>query len=172
MLKEYYKLLVRQLHTKLPELRQIALFNNQYNQTELELPIFCPAVFIQFAAVPWKTTGLHTQESTATITFHLVMDYLMSTHHDAPLENQLQFDEQVLDMVQKLDECLQGWQAKDGEEGPVVSTELTRTDTDQDTGSDGLHVWQLTYTCELIDNTLNRDRDLIPVIIDSLNVSG
>lgn len=174
MLKNYYKLLVQHLHTNMGELKQIALFNNQYNQTELELPVFCPAVFIEFADVPWKTTGLHTQEGTATLTFHLAMDYLMTTHHDAPLQNQLQFDSQVLDTVQKLDEVLQGWHAKqviDGEPA-ILSTELVRTSTEQDTGADGLHIWRMSYSCELIDNTLNRDRNLEPFIIDSLNVGN
>lgn len=169
MLITFYKNLVAHLNNELPELRQIALFNNQYNQPELDLPVVCPAVFIEFADVPWKTTGLHTQESQATITFHLVMDYLMTTHHDAPLANQNQFDVQVLKMVQKLDECLQGWHTI-GQGKPVISTELVRVATQQDTAADGLHVWLMSYTCEFLDNTLNRDADLVPYQIPNLAV--
>lgn len=169
MIKPYYKALRGHLTDTLPELQTIALYNGQYDFSELELPLLCPAVYIEFSSLPWITGGLHTQESDAEIRLHLVMDYLLQSRADeAPWATE-QYDLQVLDRVEALDKAMQGWQAVVDEH--TYSTELLRTTTEVDTAADGLQVWVMSYRCRLIDGELNRDRNLTEYLLPGVRVN-
>lgn len=169
MIKIYYKALRSHLTEQLPEVQTIALYNGQYDLSEMELPLVCPAVYIEFSSLPWITGGLHTQEADAELRLHLVLDYLLQSRVDeAPWATE-QYDLQVLDRVEALDKAIQGWQAV--VDGKAYSTELLRTTTEADTAANGLQVWVMTYRCRLIDGGLNRDRDLTDYLLPGLRIN-
>lgn len=168
MLKEFYSALRLHLATAMPELNTIALYNGQYDYSDMELPIVCPAVYIEFAALPWLTGGLHTQESEAEIKLHLVMDYMLQSRYDEPPYHTASYDLEILDRIEALAKTMQGWQAVTN--GIAYSTELMRATTETEL-NDGLHVWIMTYRCRLIDNSLNRDRDMIDYVLPGVGVS-
>lgn len=170
MLATFYKLISKRLRDKLPELKQIALFTNQYNMTDEELPIFPPACFIEFGEIPWLDTGLHTQEGNADISFHLVMDFVLPTDgFDLAGFNAQEYDLKVLDLMQKLHLGLQGWQMRD-QAGLAHASPFTRTSIRPEPDAGGLAVWIVTYRCSLIDNSANTERNKTEFVIPKLTV--
>lgn len=169
MFATFYKLLSARLREKVPELRQIALYNGQYLNPEEELPVFPPACFIEFGEIPWQDTGLHTQQAEAEIYFHLAADFILPTDgFDMEHFNAQEFDVRVLDLLQKMHLALHGFQIKNAE--GFHSSEFTRSRTRPEPLPGGLSVWVVAYRCNLIDNTANRDRHQDEYIIPSLYV--
>jgi hypothetical protein len=178
MISTYYKQLSERLRSKCPELVQIALFNGQYQNTERELPIRPPAVFIEFASLQWATTGNHTQEALADINLHIVCEHLMdSEDYGLGGFNEQELDTRVLDVIENVTAAIHGFQmssspSQGGAGGvSVYSTELLRTQTRQDVNADGLQVWVVACRTTLIDNSRNRDNALQPYLIPKLKVN-
>jgi hypothetical protein len=170
MISTYYKQLSERLRSKCPDLVQIALFNGQYQNTERELPIRPPAVFIEFASLQWATTGNHTQEALADINLHIVCEHLMgSEDYGLGGFNEQELDTRVLDVIENVTAAIHGFQMS--QDGEVYSTELLRTQTRQDVNADGLQVWVVGCRTTLIDNSRNRDNALQPYLIPKLKVN-
>lgn len=167
MFTTLYHHLSQRLAEKLPQLQQIELYNGQYLQTENELPLALPACFIEFESVQWRDTGLHTQEGTFDIAFHLVCQHMLPTgeFHGGGY-NAVQY-RQVLDLAQELHQALHCHVIKDAA-GLIHATELRRTTTRPDTNADGLHIWITTYQANIIDNSTNRDASRQQYIIPKL----
>ncbi|HSW64963.1 MAG TPA: hypothetical protein VLH56_16875 [Dissulfurispiraceae bacterium] len=165
-----YHHLSQHLADKVPQLRQIELYNGQYLNTEDELPMALPACFIEFESVQWRDTGLHTQEGTFFIAFHLVCQHLLPTDgfHTGSY-NAAQY-RQVLELAQALHLALHGFVIRD-DGGLIHTTELRRTTTRPDANADSLHVWVTTYQANVIDNTANRDVNRQPFIIPKVKVN-
>lgn len=170
MFAPFYKLLSKRLRDKMPELKQIALFMNQYNLTEEELPLFPPCCFIEFGEIPWRDTGLHIQEGDAEISFHLVMDFVLPTDNfDLEGFNALEYDTKVLDLMQKLHLALQGWDLKD-QQGRIYTGAFTRSGTRPEPDAGGLSVWVVTYRCNVVDNSAYWERNKTEFIIPKVAV--
>lgn len=170
MIALYYRLLVERLKNKVPALRQIELFNNQYNNTNEELPFALPACLIEFESINWRDTGNLTQEAEATITFHIIQTFMQHNRDfDSNYYNTIAYETQLLQTLQDVHLALHGWKMKDTN-NYTYSTELVRRNWTPSSNNDALHIWLLTYTCTLIDNTTNRDNTSLPFTIPALNI--
>lgn len=167
MFTTLYHHLSQRLADKVPALQQTELYNGQYLQTENELPLVLPACFIEFESIQWHDTGLHTQEGTFDIAFHLVCQHVLPTDGFHTGSYNAQQYRQVLQLAQELHLALHGYVIKDPD-GLIHATELRRTTTRPDTNADGLHIWVTTYQVNVIDNSTNRDKGREPFMIPNL----
>lgn len=153
----------------MPELKQIELWNDQYNRTDEDLPLMLPACFIDFGGIEWVTEGLHNQEGNCDIRFHLAMGFMLpNSNFGTGAWSANEYDAQVLDTMEKLHKALHGFQMKT--ENGVKSTELTRVRTEQDTQSNAVHVWILTYRTRIFDSSTDRDKHRAEYTIPNLSV--
>lgn len=78
MILNTYSNIFTKLKNNIPELKYIALFDNQYANIEDEVPFSNPAVFIELAQFDFNTIGKNTQSASAQIVIHLCMSFLQN----------------------------------------------------------------------------------------------
>ncbi len=85
------------------------LWNRQVEFIEQETPFACPAVFVEFAPMAWKTRGNRVQDCDLTVRLHIVTEWFAGTADYSPTEQQaLDF----LDIIDKAVAQLQGFSAE------------------------------------------------------------
>ncbi len=83
--------------------KHFGLWNQQVEFIERETEFECPAVFIEFAPMLWKTRGENVQNCDLTVRFHIVTECPAGT--PAPEEQLLDF----FDIADRTVACLQGF---------------------------------------------------------------
>ncbi|HOU67615.1 MAG TPA: hypothetical protein PKW49_03400 [Paludibacteraceae bacterium] len=84
------------------------LWNRQVEFLEQETPFACPAVFVEFGEMEWKTLGQRVQECGLTVRLHIVTEWHAGTSDYSPTEQQaLEF----LDITDRVVAALQGFSA-------------------------------------------------------------
>ena len=82
------------------------LWNRQVEFIEQETPFACPAVFVEFMPMAWKTRGNRVQDCDLTVRLHIVTEWYAETADYSPTEQQaLEF----LDIIDKVVAQLQGF---------------------------------------------------------------
>ncbi|MDR3326921.1 MAG: hypothetical protein LBT04_02115 [Prevotellaceae bacterium] len=75
------------------------LWNRQVEFIEQETPFGCPAVFVEFAPMVWRTMGNRVQECELTVTLHIVTEWFAGTADYSPTEHQALEFLQISDYV-------------------------------------------------------------------------
>lgn len=82
------------------------LWNRQVEFMEQENPFECPAVFVEFGVMDWRTLGNRVQECTLTVRLHIVTEWHAGTADYSPTEQQaLEF----LDIIDNTVQTMQGF---------------------------------------------------------------
>lgn len=71
MEKDLYIALKQEIQKKLPKIKTVALFNNQFEHENEEIAFLYPCVFIQFSPVGFKDLSMGVQQVEMTLTTHL-----------------------------------------------------------------------------------------------------
>jgi hypothetical protein len=86
------------------------LWNRQVEFIEQETPFQCPAVFVEFSPMQWKTIGNRVQDAQLTTRLHIVTDWYAQTADYSPTEEQaLEF----LDVIDRTVAVMQGFTASE-----------------------------------------------------------
>ncbi|MDR0872185.1 MAG: hypothetical protein LBN27_01790 [Prevotellaceae bacterium] len=84
------------------------LWNRQVEFIEQETPFACPAVFVEFAPMAWRTLGNAVQDCELTVRLHIVTEWFAGTADYSPTEEQaLQF----LDIIDRVTAAVHGFAA-------------------------------------------------------------
>ena len=71
-----------------PLFKHFDLWNRQVEFIEEETPFKCPAVFIEFGVMAWRTAMNRVQDCELTVTLHIVTEWYADTSHYSPTEQQ------------------------------------------------------------------------------------
>jgi hypothetical protein len=86
--------------------RHFDLWNRQVEFIEQETPFQCPAVFVEFGQMNWRTLGNRVQECELTVRLHIVTEWHADTAEYSPTEQQaLEF----LDIIDYVAKVMQGF---------------------------------------------------------------
>jgi hypothetical protein len=83
------------------------LWNRQVEFIEQETPFACPAIFVEFDTINWRTLGLRVQDCELTVRLHIVTEWYAGTADYSPTEQQaLEF----LDIIDNVVAVMQNFQ--------------------------------------------------------------
>lgn len=116
-------------------------WNNQVEYAEEEQPFNCPAVFIEFAPIPWRTLQRGVREADVQITLHVVIDSRVGHWSDTDL---------VFEFLDTIHTALFGLHITEGKR-TMDSLSIVQSVTDNDHGE--LEDNKETYTCHVTDAT-------------------
>jgi hypothetical protein len=71
-----------------PLFHHFDLWNRQVEFLEQETPFQCPAVFVEFAPMTWRTLGNRVQDCELTMRLHIVTEWFADTAANSPTEQQ------------------------------------------------------------------------------------
>jgi hypothetical protein len=92
-----------------PLLLHFDLWNRQVEFIEHETPFSCPAIFVEFSPMQWRTLGNRVQEATLTTRLHIVTEWHAGTADYSPTEAQaLRF----LDITDRVVAAMQNFHAE------------------------------------------------------------
>ncbi|MEG1998566.1 MAG: hypothetical protein RRY55_01220 [Bacteroidales bacterium] len=89
-----------------PLFRHFDLWNQQVEFIEAETPFVCPAVFVEFDRIDWRTLGNCVQECTLRVRLHIVTEWYSDTADYSPTEDQAL---EYLDIIDRAVAVLQGF---------------------------------------------------------------
>ena len=152
MITTLLKSIADHVATHLPNIKQVALYNEQWNYTEEELPVIPPAIYVEFGEIEWDDLGQKNQVGRLTINLHLVTEHLMpeiDTHNSSLLN---QYDVAIMQNLHQLFLAFHGWQPQDSEGNPLGQTWVRRR-TYRQPRPNSLHVWVTSFETLVYDNT-------------------
>lgn len=124
-----------------PLFHHFDLWNRQVEFVEQETPFNCPAVFVEFSPLQWRTLGNRVQVAELTVRLHIVTEWYAGTAFNSPTESQsLDF----LDISDRVAYSLQGFS------GPYMNSWMRTqsiTNHDHERYVDSVEE----YRCELRD---------------------
>lgn len=150
MYKDAYLNIATQLDAKLNipsitsihgRLRFIALFNNQFNTSELEHTLPKPAILIQFSDSEWKSKGKKQQEALTSIKIHVAQHNIADDNFYSDNKDEALKVDAYLDLIHV---ALQGFSA------PGLSG-LNRVRSQQDDSHDHIFVQVMEYEGTITD---------------------
>lgn len=187
-MKLHYLAIVNRIKSRVPEVKHIDLYNQQYLKQEEEHPFLTPAVFIEFSSMPWLNQGDGTQEAPeGQITLHLVDDdYSDSWQAGDDVANQTPAMAWI-ELIEKLHQAFNNFAPKgiyvapnpaivpvDAPEGTLppqatdvhLSTDWQRSNQEPDTDADNMRVEKLTYDMCLFDYSATPYYKYISVMVE------
>lgn len=100
-IKEHLKTIKTQTNEQL--FQHFDLWNRQVEFIEQETPFDCPAVFVEFGTMDWRTLGNRVQDCTLTVRLHIVTEWYAGTAEYSPTEQQaLEFLDIIDSVVAKM----------------------------------------------------------------------
>ena len=144
--KNLYESLIEQFKGHIPSVKTFRLFNNQFDQEELEDAFSYPAVFMEFESIDYRPTTSNSENIDFVLNFHIGFASLKTE------------DLEVLTIMEDIYTKLQGFNG------------LIRISETQDTAADNVAVWIQTYRVTLVDDTANIGQTGKKVIIPVLQV--
>jgi len=140
MYLQYYTPLATRINA-LSNIQSVDWFNNQYERTEELKAIKYPAVFVDFESpTVWTTQGKGLQIGLAQISFHVVVNNL-NTEPDLA-------DQRADDVHKELQDSVIS-----NSDGVVLSSRLSRVESEIILTFDQIKVIKITYSCELQDRS-------------------
>ena len=122
-------------------IKYVERWNNQVEYAEEEQPFNCPAVFIEFAPITWRTLQRGLREADVQITLHVVIDSRVGRWSDTNT---------VFEFLDTIHKALFGLHTTE-DKRTVDSLCHLKSVTDHDHGE--LEDNQETYTCHVTDAT-------------------
>ncbi len=103
-IKNHLKTIQNELGEQL--FKHFDLWNKQMEFIEQETPFECPAVFVEFMPMAWRTLGNRMQDCTLNVRLHIVTEWHNNTADYSPYEEQaLEF----LDIIDRVVYEMQGF---------------------------------------------------------------
>lgn len=153
MEKELYIALKKEINKKLPKIKTVGLFNNQFESENKENAFLYPCVFIQFQPNDFKDLSMGVQQFEMTITAHLGFE----SYKDEDVE--------ILEIKQELYKVMQRFQ--DG-----YFSMMTRVAERPNYNHDNIHVYETDYKVTGKDFTADtrntKEKSLTPVVTTSV----
>lgn len=119
------------------------LFNNQFDNEDVEDAFEYPAVFIQFVSIPWiaKTQGL--QEADSVIRLHIGFHSLRTEERE------------IFELIEQIHKVLQNYSTAD------LFGDLNRVNEEQDVDHGNVIVWLADYATLITDTSGFRTKGLV-----------
>lgn len=140
----------------------IDYFKGQYHQPDEHDVFQVPAVFFEWSVNDWKNKGNQTQEGTATVTIHIVLENSASNAFGSSSAEDARKTTKYYELVHA---CLQGLS------GACFSA-FRRTSDNPDPTPPAHHAHLITYTSRVEDNSTLKYRDRINTEIEDMVVTG
>ncbi len=148
MIKSIFLCIKERILQKVPEIKDVRVYNSQDFFSDEHLPFMSPTVFVDFSNIDYETTSFSYQRAELNVT-------LMLFHEEGTANmNHLE----VFGINQKLTSYINGW----GEWGGLMD----RTSSQTDTNYDRLYVLNTEYTTTFEECTLPIDDGTIAPIGD------
>ncbi len=136
MLKSLFLCIKERILTKLPEIKDVRVYNGQDVFSDESIPFMSPTVFIDFSEVEYETTSFQFQRAQVTVR-------VMLFHEEGTAAmNHLE----VFDLNDKLNSYLNGW-------GNWKAGLMDRVNSDTDTNYDRLYVLSTEYITNYAEDT-------------------
>lgn len=129
----------------------------------LNPPAKFPLVLIDIEEVQWSNQAKHLQSGIATISIQVADMKLSNSNRRAPV-SQREKAGHILDVMTQIHAALHGWADK-ATHGPI-----TRTLTRKMTRDDGIRHFEMTYTCQIIDDAAKMGTILYPMTPEKIGV--
>jgi hypothetical protein len=126
-------------------------------------PVKFPLVLIDIEDVQWSNQTKHVQDGIATVSIQVANMKLSNTNRRAP-ETQRIRAAHILDIMDSIHAVLHGW-AHQQSHGP-----LTRTLTRKLTRDDGIRHFELTYTCQIVDDSAKMQTVMYPMTAEKIEI--
>lgn len=130
--KDLYLAVRQQILDKVPAVKHVLLFNNQFDRDTEEEAFTYPCVFFEFVQLIHSGVTLNQQKSDIQIRLHIGYESLFTE------------DLGIFDLIQDINVAIQGFS------GPLFSG-LQRIEERQDLDHDMCNIWQIDYECNLTD---------------------
>ena len=122
-----FKTIAAQIAAKMPEVKQIEIYNGQYDNPDAEAnPIFPPAMFIEFGDVQWENLGQLVQQAIVPLRIHAVAQHIPPFAMDKKPTAIAAYSQAVGSLSRKLYQALHGFNPVDDASGFTAGL-LTRT---------------------------------------------
>lgn len=167
MKKLLFEEIKNRLIDRVPELKTIGLFNNQFSTEKKINPFVYPAAFIEFESFDWKQQGRGIQIGNAAVKIHVGFEtYKTNISSTIPAFPE---DDLFFDLIAKIHVALNGF---DNE----CFTPLIRMNEQQDADHDNVLVWATTYGTQITDDGAETRFakpmiNLIPDVISGLGLT-
>jgi len=162
MKKELFEAIKARLVARVPAIKTIALFNDQFNNEQKNNPFKYPVCLIEFDSFDWKSQSRGIQVGTLNVRFHLGVETyktnLSSGRTDQP--NDLEF----FDLIAAVHVAVNMFDA-------YFFTPLLRVSETQDTNHDNILVWVAEYKTQITDDNAEKiqAKQLVNFIPDETN---
>lgn len=154
MTESIYNALEKRLQEKVPEIKNIDWFANQYEPSEEEDFVWItPAVFLEFAPVTWQTTGdTAIQQTLMTLTVHTVTDNNLVTKDRFTATQHLTIQRKVHAALHEFS-CLLSYiqPTVTNSDDHILLNELTRITSEPDHTLNVFITTKQTYTAQVFD---------------------
>lgn len=168
MKKYTFEKIKERLIAKVPELKTIGLFNNQFEKESENNPIGFPALFVEFDSIDWRSQQRGIQIGLSVIRFHIGVETYKTNFSGEQIwePNDLEF----LELVEKIHVAIHGFD-------DVNFTPLLRVAESQNTDHDNVIVWDVVYQSQITDTgaetrfskpLIEVDPDDIELIVSSI----
>lgn len=149
LLSYMYLSLMKRLQERVPGIKHIDLFNNQFIMEGEEMPRKCPAVLIEFKPIIFKSVGNRRQEGEMNIDIHIGSEVIQEV---SSRENERIRDKGLshLELVDKVTNATMGFTDND-----VFGT-ITRTGYSPDNNHDKVKVDIVSFKCRVVDDAGKR----------------
>ncbi|MFU8844008.1 MAG: hypothetical protein ACNA7V_09405 [Bacteroidales bacterium] len=126
-------------------------------------PVKFPMVLTDIEEVQWSNQAKHLQSGIATVSIQLADMKLGNTNRKAP-DHQRNRAAHILDIMSAIHAALHGW-AQQNSHGP-----MTRTSTRKLTRDDGIRLFDMTYTCQIVDDSAKQKTILYPMTEEKIDL--
>lgn len=136
------KIAYSEIKAKLEEittLKTVRLWNNQVDNDNKEIAFDYPAVFVEFPAIEWESRSYGNQIGVVDVTLYIC---------------QKEFRKENINFFDLIDEVylkIQGFSSE------VISSEMQRTNEEQDTEHGNIIIWKQTYSMQIEDSLNNNE---------------
>jgi hypothetical protein len=158
--------IAKRIRLKVPAIKAIDIFNNQYEEPERHASLNCPCVFVEWLPTLWQDTGQGIQEGKGGFRIHCVMKtYRGTVDIDKVSDAQAALNLGHLTLPADIHAALQGFE-------PECYTKLTRTQTIPDHRYNSIIAIVHEYTAEELDGSAYEYKDYVDHTIEDFVVPG
>lgn len=154
-----FNTIASRIKAKMPEIRQIEIYNDQYNNIEDEAyPVFPPAAFIEFEDIEWSNLGELVQQAIVTVNIHIVTEHIAPFKMNENSADVLAYAQSVTNLSGKLHQALHGFVPITplSPAQPIGISMFKRISTSQVQAPPTLHVWKTRFAFEVVDASAQR----------------
>lgn len=159
-----YQSIVNRLQSNVPDKLWIDLEAGQLDALDENYPVQFPAVFIDFANCSWENLGQGHQQGLLSVNFRVAFNIYDEFHSGS---TSIEDAGQQLKLINRIHAALHTFGGNilpDGNDGYLDThfSPLTRNAFSSERRSDGLRVFNMSYTTEVYDNHAAKQYTLVP----------